>query len=72
MGSRTGPAGEGLLLVAAAASIQLARGRSTEEIELLAAFFNVLGDNLELLTAVPIPETDTKGQGTDGMDCGSP
>lgn len=44
---------EGLLVLAALASIQLAQGLTEEQIELLAAFFEVLGDNLALLIAVP-------------------
>lgn len=41
--------GEFLVLVAALVSIQMAQGRSTDEIDLLAAFFTVLGDNLALI-----------------------
>jgi len=48
---------EGLLLLAALASIQLARGLSSEQIELLAAFFEVLGDNLALLIATPAADS---------------
>jgi hypothetical protein len=42
--------GEFLVLVAALVSIQMAQGRSTDEIDLLAAFFTVLGDNLALIS----------------------
>jgi len=56
---------EGLLLLAALASIQLAQGLTDDQIELLAAFFEVLGDNLALLTAVPA----TDGPGA-FMNCG--
>lgn len=44
-----GPDGESLVLVGAAAAIQLAQGRSTAEVDLLAAFFTILGDNLALI-----------------------
>ncbi len=38
----------------ALAAIQLSRGRSTDQLALLAAFFTVLGDNLALIaTARP-------------------
>lgn len=40
---------DGLLLLAALASIQLSQGLTVSQIELLAAFFTVLGDNLALL-----------------------
>lgn len=40
---------DGLLLLAALASIRLAQGLTVSQIELLAAFFTVLGDNLALL-----------------------
>lgn len=40
---------DGLLLLAALASIQLSRGLTASQIALLAAFFTVLGDNLALL-----------------------
>ncbi len=43
-----------LVYLAAAASVRFAQGRSAEELELLSAFFEVLGDNLALLaTAAP-------------------
>lgn len=41
--------GDGLLAAAAAASIALAKGKTAEELELLSAFFDVLGNNLTLL-----------------------
>ena len=41
--------GEGLVLLAAAAAIRLAQGKSPDEVGLLAAFFTVLGDQLALL-----------------------
>ncbi len=42
---------EGLLLLAALAAIRLARDLSGAELELLSAFFEVLGDDLALLAA---------------------
>jgi len=44
---------EGILLLATLASIQIAQGLDAEQIEVLAAFFEVLGDNLALLIAPP-------------------
>ena len=41
--------GDGLLAAAAAASIALAKGKTADELELLSAFFEVLGDSLALL-----------------------
>ncbi len=38
-----------LVILAALASIQLAQGLTPEQMELLAAFFEILGDNLSLL-----------------------
>lgn len=40
---------QNILLLAAAASIRLAQGATAEQLELLAAFFEVIGDNLGLL-----------------------
>ncbi len=40
---------EALVAAAAALSITIARGRSAEELELLSALFEILGDNLALL-----------------------
>ncbi len=40
---------DGLVLLGALASIQLAQGKTAQEVALLAAFFNILGDNLDLL-----------------------
>lgn len=40
-----------LVLLAAVVSIQLAQGRSGEDLALMGAFFTVLGDNLSLLAA---------------------
>ncbi len=44
---------QGLLLLAALASIRVAQGLDPEQIELLAAFFEVMGDNLALLALTP-------------------
>jgi hypothetical protein len=43
------------LVVAAMVSIQLAQGRSAEELDLLSAFFTVVADNLALLSG-ELPE----------------
>lgn len=45
------PDGPTLLLLAAVVALQLAQGRSEEDLSLMGAFFTVLGDNLELLAA---------------------
>ncbi len=47
---------DGAVLLAAAAALQLSRGRSEDEIGLMAAFFTALGDNLALYQAIPHPE----------------
>ncbi len=44
---------QGLLLLAALASIRLAQELDSGQLALLAAFFEVLGDNLALLSAPP-------------------
>lgn len=44
---------QGILLLAALASIQITQGLEPDQIEVLAAFFEVLGDNLALLIAPP-------------------
>ena len=48
---------QGILLLAALASIQIAQGLDSDQIEVLAAFFTVLGDNLILLAAPPCCES---------------
>lgn len=45
------PDGPTLVLLAAVVSLQLAQGRSAEDLDLMGAFFTVLGDNLALLAA---------------------
>lgn len=52
-----GLSAENIVLLAAAAAVQYAQGRSADELELLAAFFEVLGDNLALL-ALQAPTVD--------------
>lgn len=39
-----------IILLAAAATIRLAQGATAEQLEMLSAFFNVIGDNLILLS----------------------
>lgn len=53
MGKHRGGENQGLLLLAALASIRVAQGLDPEQIELLSAFFEVLGDNLALLALTP-------------------
>jgi hypothetical protein len=50
------PDGSTLLLLSAVVSLQLAQGRSQEDLALMAAFFTVLGDSLALL-ALSAPES---------------
>ena len=45
----SGPSGETLVLLSAAAAIQIAQGRSADDLGVLAAFFTALADNLALL-----------------------
>lgn len=40
---------ENIVYLGAVASVQFAKGRNADDIELLAAFFEVVGDNLALL-----------------------
>lgn len=42
--------GEELILLGSLLSFEIAKGKTVEELALLAAFFTVLGDNLALLT----------------------
>lgn len=51
MSEYTGPSGEFLLVVATLVSFQLAQGKTADELLLISAFFEVLGDNLALLAA---------------------
>lgn len=52
---------ENIVYLAAVASVQFAHGRSAQDIELLAAFFEVVGDNLSLL-ALNAPEGGSAGE----------
>lgn len=63
-----GPSGEFLLIIAMLVSFQLAQGKTAEELGLLAAFFEVLGDNLALL-ALRRPALEESGPET-GAQCG--
>ena len=54
--------GEGLVLLAAAAALPLGQGGSTEELEGLAPFFSVLGDQLALI-AVQRGQSESASQG---------
>lgn len=51
MSCGSGPNGQTLVLLAAVVSFQLAQGRSAEDLELMSAFFEVLGDDLALIAA---------------------
>lgn len=51
-----GPSGESLLVIAALVSLQMAQGRTADQLNLLAAFFEVLGDNLGLIAAARPPD----------------
>ncbi len=44
---------QGILILATLASLQIAQGLDSDQIETLAAFFQVLGDDLALLIAPP-------------------
>ncbi len=59
MGEISIPSGEWILIAATLVSIQLAQGRTEEELALMAAFFTVLGDSLALLAITrPSPNQD--------------
>lgn len=49
---------------AALISIQLAQGRSAEELDLLAAFFTAVGDNLALLAGLLPQDTQIESAET--------
>ena len=61
MGQCRGSQGQGGDLVAAAAalSVLIAQGKTAEQISLLAALFEIIGDNLGLL-ALQAPSGDTQ------------
>jgi len=62
--------GGDLVAAAAALSVLMAQGKTAEQIELLAALFEIIGDNLSLL-ALKVPSGETfcpcegKKQGAD-------
>lgn len=64
MGCRggSGANNQGILLLATLASIQIAQGLDSDQIQLLGAFFTVLGDNLALLAAPPCWGGNTEAQ----------
>ena len=58
MGCTPCSGGQTLLLLATAVSLQLAQGRSAEELGLMSAFLVALGDNLALLAACQPSDSD--------------
>ena len=55
--------GGDLVAAAAALSVLIAQGKTAEQIELIAALFEIIGDNLSLLALkVPSGETYCSGQ----------
>lgn len=56
------PCCDGLLLLAALVSIQIAKTLTAEELELLSAFFEVLGDDLALLALCPGAKGESNSQ----------
>ena len=63
MSQDRGPSGELLLVIALLVSLQIAQGRTADELGTLAAFFTVLGDNLALI-AVRRPAAEAAGTET--------
>lgn len=55
---------DALLLLAALVSIRMARDLTQEQVELLSAFFVVLGDDLALLSLCPSDSGDNKTAGS--------
>lgn len=53
---------ENLVYLAAAAAARFAQGRGAADVELLAAFFEVLGDNLSLLALQAPGEESSTGE----------
>lgn len=51
--------GDELVLLAAALAISVAKGRSADDINILAAFITAVGDNLALIAATRVEGTDT-------------
>lgn len=68
---RCGSQGQGGDLVAAAAalSVAIAQGKTAEELELLGAVFNMLGDNLALLALKAPSEEDCRCPETARTEC---
>lgn len=60
-----GSQGQGgdLLAAAAALSVLIAQGKTADELDLLAALFNVIGDDLALLALKAPSEEDCRCQG---------
>lgn len=65
MAQPKGSSGDFLLALTTLLSLQMAQGRTADELTLLSAFFEVLGDNLALLATVRTPSSPEK-------DCQSP
>lgn len=61
-----GSPGDCLVLLAAALAVQIAQGRTLEDIETLSAFFASLSDNLALI-AVKFPDCDDTEQKTSAV-----
>lgn len=61
-GCRNGSNNQGILVLAALASIQIVQGLNNDQIQTLGAFFTVLGDNLALLAAPPCWRGSTEEQ----------
>lgn len=59
--------GGDLIAVAAALSVLIAQGKTADQIGLLAALFEILGDNLSLL-ALKAPSGDCCGQEEEKQD----
>lgn len=56
---------DNIILLAAAATIRVAQGATAEQLELLSAFFNVIGDNLILLSLCAPSCKDLTGSAAD-------
>ncbi len=54
---------DGLVLLSALVSVQIAKNLTADELELLSAFFEVLGDNLALLALCPGNPSDPQEGG---------
>ena len=60
MAANCPPSGEWLLIAALLVSIQLAQGRSEDELALISSFFSVVGSNLAFIavTRAETPNTE--------------